>query len=144
MRIRYKIAIIAFSLSCITIGVWRGSAVQSTSVNPADCNADDLLSRCAARPELGIPSGDLPVVAGPELASAGVSDDNLAIIRFTSTAEAAAITEFLMVNNASLIDGPRIGGLYTIQLRYTDKAKVDHIKRMQAQSAIVDFIAAVQ
>jgi hypothetical protein len=144
MRIRYKIAIIAFFLSCITIGTWRGSAVQSTSVNLADCNADDLLSPCAARPDLGIPSGDLLLVAGPELAFAGVSDDNLAIIRFTSTAEAAVITEFLVVNKASLIDGPRMGGLYTVQLHDTSKAKVDHIKRMQAQSAIVDFIAAVQ
>jgi hypothetical protein len=95
-------------------------------------------------PEFGIPSGDLLVVAGPELASAGVSDDNLAIIRFTSTAEAAAITEFLVVNTASLIDGPRIGGLYTVKWHDSGKAKVDHIKRMQAQSAIVDFIAAVQ
>ena len=141
MRIRYKIAAIAFLLSCITIGVWRGLAVQSTSFNLADCNADDLLSPCADRPELGIPSGD---VAGPELASAGVSDDNLAIIRFASTAEAAAITDFLVSNKASLIDGPRMGGLYTIQLHDTGKAKVDHIKRMQVPSAIVDFMAAVQ
>jgi hypothetical protein len=144
MRIRYRIAVIAFSLSCITIGVWRGLAVQSTSLDPADCNADDLLSSCAARPELGIPSGDLLVIAGPELASAEVGNDNLAIIRFTSTAEAAAITEFLVINKASLIDGPRMGGLYTIQLHDTGETKIDHIKRMQAQSAIVDFIAAVQ
>jgi hypothetical protein len=144
MRIRYKIAVIAFSLSCITIGAWRGLAVQSTSFNPVDCSADDLLSPCAARPELGIPSGDLLVIGGPELASAGVTNDNLAIIRFTSTAEAAAITEFLVINKASLVDGPRLGGLYTIQLHDTDNAKVDHIKRMQAQSTIVDFIATVR
>jgi hypothetical protein len=144
MRIRYKIAAIAFSLSFITIGVWRGLAVQGASVDPADCNVDDLLFPCATRPELGIPSGDLLVVAGPELASAEVNNDNLAIIRFTSTAEASAITEFLVFNKASLIDGPRIGGLYTLQLHDTGKAKFDHIKRMQTQSAIVDFIAAVQ
>jgi hypothetical protein len=144
MRTRYKIAVMAFSLSCITIGIWRGLAVQSTSINQVDCRADDPLSSCAARPELGIPAGDLLVVGGPELASAGVGDDNLAIIRFASKAEAADITEFLVANKASLVDGPRMGGLYTIQLHDTGKAKVDHIKQMQAQSAIVDFIAAVQ
>jgi hypothetical protein len=144
MRTRFKIAVMAFALSCITIGVWRGLAVQSTSINQADCNTNDPLSPCAARPELGIPAGDLLVVGGPELASAGGSDDNLAIIRFAPKAEAAEITEFLVANKASLIDGPRMAGLYTIQLHETGKAKVDHIKQMQAQSGIVDFIAAVQ
>jgi hypothetical protein len=144
MRTRYKIAVTAFSLSCVAIGVWRGLAVQSTSIDQADCNANDLLSPCAVRPELGVPAGDLLLVGGPELASAGVSDDNLAIIRFAPKAAAADITEFLVANKASLVDGPRMAGLYTIQLHDTGKAKGDHIKQMQAQFAIVDFIAAVQ
>jgi hypothetical protein len=144
MRTRYKIAVMAFSLSCITIGVWRGLAVHSTTIVQADCNTSDLFSPCAAKPESGDLAGDLLVVGGPELASAGVSDDNLAIIRFVAKAEAADITEFLVANKATLVDGPRMGGLYTVQLRESGKAEDDLIKRMQAQSAIVDFIAKVQ
>jgi hypothetical protein len=143
MRTRYKIVVLAVSLSCITIGVWRGLAVHST-IDQADCNIPDPFSPCAAKPESGAPAGDLLVVGGPELASVGVSDDNLAIIRFAPKAEAADITEFLVANKATLVDGPRMGGLYTVQLRESGKAKDDLIKRMQAQSTIVDFIAKVQ
>jgi hypothetical protein len=144
MRTRYKIAVMAFSLSGIAIGVWGGLAVQSTTIDRADCNIHDPLSPCATRPELGIPAGDLLVVGGPELASAGASDDNLAIIRFATKAEAADITAFLVAHKATMVDGPRMGGLYTVRLRETGKAKADLIKQMQAQSAIVDFIATVQ
>ena len=144
MRTRYKIAVMAVSLSGIAIGAWRGLAIQSTTIDRADCNTRDPISPCAARPELGIPTGNLLLVGEPELASAGVDDDNLAIIRFGPKAEAADITAFLVANKATLVDGPRMGGLYTVQLHETGKAKVDLIKQMQAQSAIVDFIATVQ
>jgi hypothetical protein len=144
MRTRYKIAVMAFSLCGIAIGVWGGLAVESTTIDQADCNIRDPLSRCAAKPEFGIPAGDMVVVGEPELASAITGDDDLAIIRFAPKAEAAEITAFLAANKASLVDGPRMGGLYTLQLRETGKAKIDLIKRMQAQSEIVDFIATVQ
>jgi hypothetical protein len=144
MRTGYKIAVVAFSLSGIAIGVGSKLAVQSTAIDQADCNARDPVSPCAARPEYGIPAGDLLLVGGPELASAAAGNDDLAIIRFVPKAEAADITAFLVANKATLVDGPRMGALYTIQLHETGKAKVDLIKRMQAQSAIVDFIATVQ
>jgi hypothetical protein len=142
MRTRYKIAVMAFSLSGIAIGVWSGLAVER--VDRADCDTRDPLAPCAAKPQFGIPAGDLLVVGEPELASAVAGDDNLAIVRFAPKAEAADITAFLVANKATLVDGPRMTGLYTMQLRETGKAKVDLIKRMQAQSAIVDFIATVQ
>ena len=69
---------------------------------------------------------------------------DLAIIRFAPKAEAAEITAFLLAHKAALVDGPRMGALYTMQLHETGKAKLDLIKRMQAESAIVDFIATVQ
>jgi hypothetical protein len=144
MRTRYKIAVTALALSGITIGAWRGPAVQSTTIDQADCNTHDPLSPCAAKPEFGTPAGDLLLVGEPELASVGASDDNLAIIRFARKAEAADITAFLVANKATVVDGPRMGGLYTVELHETGKAKVDLIKRMQAQSEIVDFIATVQ
>jgi hypothetical protein len=49
-----------------------------------------------------------------------------------------------VANKASMIDGPLTGGIYTIRLPESGKAKEDHIKQMQAQSAIVDFIATKQ
>ena len=144
MRTGYNIAVVAFSLSGIAIGVGSKLAVQSTAIDQADCNARDPVSPCAARPEYGIPAGDLLLVGGPELASAAAGNDDLAIIRFAPKAEAADITAFLVANKATLVDGPRMGALYTIQLHETGRAKVDLIKRMQTQSAIVDFIATVQ
>jgi hypothetical protein len=79
-----------------------------------------------------------------EMASADVSDGTLAAIRFAAKAEAGQITAFLQANKASMIDGPMTGGIYTIRLPESGKAKEDHIKQMQAQSGIVDFIATKQ
>jgi len=84
-------------------------------------------------------------VSQPGLASAEVRDGSLAAIRFTPKAEAAEITKFLLANNASVIDGPTTGGgMYTIRLLETGKAKEDHIKLMQAQTTIVEIIAPKQ
>jgi hypothetical protein len=84
-------------------------------------------------------------VSQPRLSSAEVRDGSLAAIRFAPKAEAADITKFLLANNASVIDGPTTGGgLYTIRLSETGKAKEDHIKQMQAQSSIVEMIVTKQ
>jgi len=66
-------------------------------------------------------------------------DGTLAAIRFAPKAEAGQIAAFLSANKASMIDGPMTGGIYTIRLPETGKAKEDHIQLM-AQSAIVDLI----
>ena len=73
-----------------------------------------------------------------QLASAE-GDGTLAGIRFAPKAEALQITAFLTANKASMIDGPIAGGIYTIRLPETGKAKEDHIKQM-AQSPLVDLI----
>jgi hypothetical protein len=83
-------------------------------------------------------------VARTEMASAEVSDGTLAAIRFVAKTDVGQITAFLQANKASMIDGPLTGGIYTIRLPESGKAKEDHIKQMQAQSAIVDFIANKQ
>jgi hypothetical protein len=82
-------------------------------------------------------------VSQPDLASADVSDGTLAAIRFAPKAEAGQITAFLATNKASMIDGPLTGGMYTIRLPESGKAKEDHIKQM-AQSTLVDLIAPKQ
>jgi hypothetical protein len=78
-----------------------------------------------------------------DLASADVSDGTLAAIRFAPKAEAGQVTAFLATNKASMIDGPTAGGMYTIRLPESGKAKEDHIKQM-AQSTLVDLIAPKQ
>jgi hypothetical protein len=83
-------------------------------------------------------------VSRTEMASADVSDGTLAAIRFAPKADVGQITAFLLANKASMIDGPMTGGIYTIRLPESGKVKEDHIKQMQAQSTIVDFIATKQ
>jgi hypothetical protein len=73
-----------------------------------------------------------------QLASAE-GDGTLAGIRFAPKAEALQIAAFLTANKASMIDGPIAGGIYTIRLPETGKAKEDHMKQM-AQSPLVDLI----
>ena len=90
----------------------------------------EVASKTVSQPDLG-------------LASADVSDGTLAAIRFAPKAQADQITAFLTANQASMIDGPVVGGMYTIRLRETGKAKEDHIKQM-AQSTIVELIAPKQ
>jgi len=143
MHTRYKIAATAFAASFIFIGVWRGLAVQSPAIVHGDCNPRDPLSECALVPQIGIPAGDL-VFAEPELATAGIGDGTLAVIRFAAKAEAADITEFLVANKVTVVDGPKNGGMYTIRLPGAGNTNGDLVKRMQAQSTIVDFIASVQ
>jgi hypothetical protein len=89
-----------------------------------------------ATTEVASKPADVPPTLG--LASAE-SDGTLAAIRFAPKAEAGQISAFLTANKASMIDGPIAGGIYTIRLPETGKAKEDHIKLM-AQSAIVDLI----
>jgi hypothetical protein len=42
------------------------------------------------------------------------------------------------------VDGPKNGAIYTIRLPETGQAKDGLIKRMQAESAVVESIATVQ
>jgi hypothetical protein len=96
------------------------------------------------RHETGTEVASKPPVSGTELASADVSDGTLAAIRFASKADMGQITAFLLANKASMIDGPtQSGGIYTIRLPETGKAKEDHIKQM-AQSTIVELVAPKQ
>jgi len=83
-------------------------------------------------------------IVQPDLAAAEVSDGTLAAIRFAPKAQADQITAFLTANQASMIDGPVVGGMYTIRLRETGKAKEDHIKLMAQQTAVVELIAPKQ
>jgi hypothetical protein len=142
MHTRFKIAAAAFVLCGIFVVAWRGLADQRAAIDNADCNIADPASSCD-RPKLSILAGDL-VVTEPELASARVDDGALAVIRFAPTAIAADITEFLDAYSITMVDGPKSGGMYTVRLPQAGKTKSDLIRRLQIETAIVDFIASVQ
>jgi hypothetical protein len=134
-------AAVALALSGISVVTWRGLADQRAA--NADCNFADPLSSCADGPKLGIPARDL-TGAEPKLASARVNDGTLAVIRFAPKALAADITEFLDAYSITMVDGPKGGGMYTVRLPQAGRTKNDLIKRLQIETAIVDFIAGVQ
>ncbi len=75
------------------------------------------------------------------------SQGSFAMVRFTPQATAADITNFLGAHKASLVDGPKPGGLYRIRLADT-KLPSDEvgklIRQMQDESKIVGFIAVAQ
>jgi hypothetical protein len=75
------------------------------------------------------------------------SDGSFAMVRFAAQATAADITNFLGAHKASMVEGPKPGGLYKVKL--TDsKLAADEVgkivKQMQEESKIVSFIAVVQ
>jgi len=82
--------------------------------------------------------------SGTDLASIGTSNQSLAVVRFARTADAAAITAFLLAHKASVVAGPGSGGAYTIRLPETGPARDDHIRRMQVQPTIIEFAGTVQ
>ena len=96
------------------------------------------------RHEAGTEVASKPTVSGTELASADVSDGTLAAIRFASKADMGQITAFLLANKASIIDGPKSGGVYVIRLPATGQAKDDLITGMNAKTAIVEFVTTVR
>lgn len=81
---------------------------------------------------------------GTELASAPPADGSLAAIRFTPKTDMDTITKFLAANKATFVDGPLAGGIYRIHLPATGQAKDEIIKKMSANSNIVEFVATVQ
>jgi len=70
-----------------------------------------------------------------------------ALIGFSPQASAADVTKFLDAHKASVVDGPKPGGLYRIRLSMTALPKEDLariVKQMQDESKIVRFVAATE
>jgi len=141
MRTRLVAAAIAVVLTGVSVGLWRGLASRESAADQIDCNIQAPLPPCAGATEPQL--GDL-VVNEPKLASTRPNDGTLASIRFAPKAAASDITEFLVANSISVVDGPKSGGLYIVRLPETGKKKTDLIKRIAVETQIVDFIAAVQ
>jgi hypothetical protein len=70
-----------------------------------------------------------------------------ALIGFAPQASAADVTKFLDDHKATVVDGPKPGGLYRIRLSMTVLPKADLariVKQMQDDSKIVRFVAATE
>ena len=140
MRIRLTVVATALALSGISLVVWRGLAIEGPTIDQPNCS---IQAPCAVGPQIGIPVHDL-YVSEPELASARAGDGTLARIRFAPHASASDITEFLVANSISVVDGPKSGEMFTVRLPETGTKKNDLIKRIALETAIIDFIATVQ
>jgi hypothetical protein len=72
------------------------------------------------------------------------SDGSFAVVRFTTQASSGEITNFLGAHKASVVDGPKPGGLYRIRLSAAPLPRDEVSKivnQMQRESKIVAFIA---
>lgn len=70
-----------------------------------------------------------------------------ALIGFAPQASAADVTQFLDAHKATVVDGPKPGGLYRIRISMTALPKADLariVKQMQDDSKIVRFVAATE
>jgi hypothetical protein len=88
----------------------------------------------ASAPEPALAPAPLPGLRG-----------TFALARFAPGATTGAVTAFLEANQASIVDGPRPGGLY--RLRIADKAltlaeRDQAIARLAADTSIIGFVAA--
>lgn len=75
------------------------------------------------------------------------SDGAYAVVRFAPQASSSDITNFLGAHMATLVDGPKAGGLYRIRFAGTSVPKDEvskMIRRMQEQTKVVSFIAAAE
>jgi hypothetical protein len=114
---------------------WATAAGALAIVLQAGVITTDFVSRQLGQGELASTQS-----GSTSLASAEDNDGHLAAIRFAPKAEASEVAKFLRANGATVIDGPKPGEMYVIRLNETGEAKSDHIKQMQAQTAIVDII----
>jgi hypothetical protein len=84
--------------------------------------------------------------ARTQLASYGQTDGSLVSVRFAPQATAADITSFLNTYQAQVVEGPK-QGRYTVRLAVAGQPKseiVKVIRKMQDDSKVVDFIAAIE
>jgi hypothetical protein len=72
------------------------------------------------------------------------ADKTYAMVRFAPGASAADITRFLETHKASVVEGPKLGGMYQVRVAETKLSKDEAaalVKKMQAEDKIISFIA---
>ena len=94
------------------------------------------------------PGSEVPSAYKTASATRGLGPvGSYALIGFTPQASAADVTKFLEAHKASIVEGPKPGGLYRIRVSATALPKKDLtaiVKQMQDDSKIVRFVAATE
>jgi hypothetical protein len=96
------------------------------------------------------PGSEVPIAyktASSATRSLAVPTGTYALIAFAPQASAADVTKFLETHKASIVEGPKGGGLYRIRVSDTVLPKKDLaaiVKQMQDDSKIVRFVSATE
>jgi len=93
------------------------------------------------------PRGQTYRTAAIERASAPGAPGAYALVGFAPQASAADVTKFLETYKATVVDGPRAGGLYRIRVGEPGPARSELeklVERMQRESAVVRFAAPTE
>ena len=87
--------------------------------------------------------GTYEVASAPAADSATVG--TFALVRFAPTASAQAITAFLQANDATIVRGPNIGGLYRVRIAATVVPREQRdslVAKLAAATSVIGFAAA--
>jgi hypothetical protein len=78
---------------------------------------------------------------------APIAQGSYLLVSFVPQASAADITKFLEANKATIIDGPRAGGLYRIKVGESSLSPEELARtaeRMQRETGVVRLVAPAQ
>jgi hypothetical protein len=81
------------------------------------------------------------VVTAAVPTSAGSGAASHVLVRFAPDASIADITRFLETNKASVVDGPKPGGLYRLRVNAGGKDELGSVVATMQASKIVGFVA---
>jgi hypothetical protein len=85
--------------------------------------------------------------SAPTLATRGIDVGSYALVRFAAQVNIADITKFLNSRGASIVDGPRPGGMYRVRIARTHLAADElarAVKEFQSASNLVSFAAPAE
>jgi hypothetical protein len=100
----------------------------------------DVLTRPAAQPQSPAQSPG----PGPVYRGLGAASGSFAMVRFARQASAGDITSFLQHYQATVVDGPTMGGVYRVRVAMNQLAKgeVARIVEQMRQDRVVEYAAA--
>jgi hypothetical protein len=129
------LVIVAESGLLATLLVGPGGATYETaSVPPA---APRSASQETASAPMSMQRGiTLEPAPAPRAAQAG----SYVLVRFAPTASASDITQFLDANKASIVDGPRPGGLYRLRVAAGSQDEFGRIVAAMQSSKLIGFV----
>jgi anti-sigma factor RsiW len=112
----------------------RGASYETASVPPAAQPSTTQESASVAR------SAQRGITLEPAPAPLAAQAGSHVLVRFTSSATASEITQFLDANKASVVDGPKPGGLYRLRVAADGKDEFARIVASMRGSKLVGFV----